>query len=101
MISLVDNWSPTDTQSVTKNPWDRNNNQNKPPTKKPNPSVSVNSNTDSIPDIRGHRNLDLLPKNCGPFSDDFRISGGNKTYLFEMPWMVLLSYNSRKYLFTK
>lgn len=70
-------------------------NRNKPATRKPNPSVSTNINADSPPDIRGHRNLDLLPTNCGPVPDDFRISGGNRTFLFEMPWMVLLAYNSR------
>lgn len=85
---------------VTHNPWDpsRNDNQNKPVITKPNPSVSTNINTGSPPDIQGHRNLDLLPRNCGQFSDDFRIWGGNRTFLFEMPWMVLIAYNSRKYL---
>lgn len=89
-----------DTQSETQNPWNsiRNNDQNEPVTRKPNPSVLTNVNNNSPPDIRGHRNLDLLPRLCGPFSDDFRIWGGNKTYLFEMPWMVLIAYNSRKYL---
>lgn len=86
--------------SSTQNPWNlnQNDNQNRPDTRQPNPSVPSNVNTDSPPDIRGHRNLDLLPRNCGPFSDDFRIFGGNKTFLFEMPWMVLIAYNSRKYL---
>lgn len=90
----------SDSQPVTQNPWDRdrNENENKPLTRKPTPT---NVNADSPPDIRGHRNLELLPKKCGQFSDDFRIWGGNRTYLFEMPWMVLIAYDSRKYLLTR
>ncbi|OWR50265.1 seminal fluid protein CSSFP032 [Danaus plexippus plexippus] len=48
---------------------------------------------DSIPDIRYHPKLNLLPTNCGVIEND-RIFGGNRTRLFEMPWMVLLSYDS-------
>lgn len=47
------------------------------------------------PDVSQHRNLGLLPSNCGPIEDN-KIVGGNRTRLFEMPWMVLLSYNSGK-----
>lgn len=92
--SLVNDWSNPNPHK----PWypNQNDNQNKPVTRKPNPSVSTHTNTDSLPDIRGHRNLDILPRNCGQFTDDFRIWGGNRTFLFEMPWMVLIAYNSRK-----
>ncbi|KAG7297997.1 hypothetical protein JYU34_018756 [Plutella xylostella] len=45
------------------------------------------------PDVSGHRNLKLLPEHCGEIDED-RIIGGNRTHLFEMPWMVLLSYDS-------
>lgn len=56
-----------------------------------------NSNNDlkKPPDISRHRNLRLLPKNCGILEDN-RILGGNKTALFEMPWMVLISYDSAR-----
>ncbi|CAG9789266.1 unnamed protein product [Diatraea saccharalis] len=47
-----------------------------------------------LPNVENHPNLRLLPtKKCGIFEDD-RIVGGNVTELFEMPWMVLLVYDS-------
>ncbi|KAH9636615.1 hypothetical protein HF086_003433 [Spodoptera exigua] len=45
--------------------------------------------------VDGHPNLRLLPLQCGNIESD-RIWGGNRTRLFEMPWMVLLSYDSGK-----
>lgn len=55
--------------------------------KKPNQPVNL-----MPPDVSTHRNLNLLPDNCGlPFNNN-RITGGNKTELFEFPWMALLSY---------
>ncbi|XP_075983210.1 serine protease ea-like isoform X2 [Anticarsia gemmatalis] len=44
-------------------------------------------------DIESHPNLRLLPQKCGTIERD-RIWGGNRTELYEMPWMVLLSYSS-------
>ncbi|KAJ0173664.1 hypothetical protein K1T71_010813 [Dendrolimus kikuchii] len=41
--------------------------------------------------IKAHRNFHLLPRDCGISNGD-RISGGDITALYEMPWMVLLSY---------
>ncbi|XP_063387148.1 phenoloxidase-activating factor 3-like [Cydia fagiglandana] len=46
-------------------------------------------------DVRNHRNFRLLPTDCGVIEDD-KIWGGNRTRLFEMPWMVLISYNSAR-----
>ncbi|CAH0594200.1 unnamed protein product [Chrysodeixis includens] len=43
--------------------------------------------------VENHPNLGLLPIQCGNIESD-RIWGGNRTRLYEMPWMVLLSYNS-------
>lgn len=45
------------------------------------------------PDIETNPKLALLPKKCGTIEDD-RIWGGNRTRLYEMPWMALLSYDS-------
>ncbi|XP_031327653.1 CLIP domain-containing serine protease 14D-like isoform X1 [Photinus pyralis] len=42
-----------------------------------------------------HRNIDLLPENCGELPGGNRIIGGNKTTLFEFPWMALLAYRSQ------
>ncbi|XP_031329752.1 serine protease easter-like isoform X2 [Photinus pyralis] len=42
----------------------------------------------------GHRNLNLLPQNCGLLPGGNRIIGGNKTALFEFPWMALLTYDT-------
>ncbi|XP_050675346.1 CLIP domain-containing serine protease HP8-like isoform X2 [Leptidea sinapis] len=53
-----------------------------------------NDNSEQIPeDVSRHPNRHLLEKNCGTIESD-RIFGGNRTRLFEMPWMVLLSYES-------
>nr|XP_026494275.1 CLIP domain-containing serine protease 2-like isoform X1 [Vanessa tameamea] len=49
----------------------------------------------TAPNIQYHRNLDLLPNDCGPIEGE-RVFGGNRTRLFEMPWMVLLSYDSAR-----
>ncbi|KAJ8723966.1 hypothetical protein PYW07_007946 [Mythimna separata] len=45
--------------------------------------------------VETHPNLNLLPMQCGNIDSD-RIFGGNRTQLFEMPWMVLLSYDSAR-----
>lgn len=46
------------------------------------------------PTLVGHRNLNLLPRNCGELPGVNRIIGGNKTALFEFPWMALLTYDT-------
>ncbi|XP_068619449.1 CLIP domain-containing serine protease HP8-like [Battus philenor] len=48
-----------------------------------------------LPDVRRHHNIKLLPTQCGAIESD-RIFGGNKTRLFEMPWMVLIAYDSAR-----
>lgn len=50
---------------------------------------------DGIQDVSNHPNLRLLPKDCGTI-DSNRILGGNRTQLYEMPWMVILSYDEGK-----
>ncbi|KAF5293940.1 hypothetical protein FQA39_LY13645 [Lamprigera yunnana] len=42
-----------------------------------------------------HPNLDLLPKDCGPFQYGDRIVNGELSGLFEFPWMALLSYKTK------
>lgn len=59
-----------------------------------NGSVNINANK-KLPDVRDHRNFNLLPTQCGPVEGE-RIFGGNRTRLFEMPWMVLISYDSAR-----
>lgn len=50
---------------------------------------------DTPPDVLNHNNLNLLPlTKCGPFPNDDRILNGNKTSLYEFPWMALLSYQT-------
>ncbi|KAF2896516.1 hypothetical protein ILUMI_09665 [Ignelater luminosus] len=53
---------------------------------------SNNPNNEPSPDVTNHRNVGLLPMECGSGSSD-RILFGNKTSLFEYSWMALL--NSR------
>ncbi|KAJ8713978.1 hypothetical protein PYW08_007598 [Mythimna loreyi] len=45
--------------------------------------------------VETHPNLGLLPIQCGNIDSD-RLIGGTRTQLFEMPWMVLLSYESAR-----
>lgn len=48
------------------------------------------------PDVTNHPNLPLLDHNlCGPVSQE-KIFGGNRTRIFDFPWMVLLAYNTGK-----
>ncbi|XP_077301026.1 CLIP domain-containing serine protease HP8-like [Arctopsyche grandis] len=44
-------------------------------------------------DVSQHPKLYLLPTDCG-YSDADRIYGGNKTGVYEYPWMALLLYRS-------
>ncbi|RZC43210.1 uncharacterized protein BDFB_002243, partial [Asbolus verrucosus] len=48
------------------------------------------------PDVKKHKNVDLLPENCGILDTTERIVYGNKTGLFEFPWMALLSYQTKR-----
>ncbi|CAF4868801.1 unnamed protein product [Pieris macdunnoughi] len=69
-----------------------------PPKPYTQPNIQVNNRgetngIDQPLDVRNHPNLQLLPKDCGTIEGD-RIFGGNRTSLFEMPWMVLLSYQT-------
>ncbi|XP_028982302.1 transmembrane protease serine 9 [Diachasma alloeum] len=46
----------------------------------------------SPPDVTAHPNLRLLDHNvCGPVTEQ-RIIGGNKTGVFDYPWMALIAY---------
>jgi hypothetical protein len=49
------------------------------------------------PDVSKHRNLNLLPQECGHLDTGDRIINGNKTGLFEFPWMALLSYRTSEW----
>lgn len=57
------------------------------PTEAPKPAV------EEPPDVSSHPNLRLLPLNiCGPVSAN-KIVNGNRTVLFQYPWMALIRYN--------
>lgn len=64
----------------------------------PKPIHFDNDQKPAFPDVSRHRNIDLLPKNCGYINYDDKIVNGNKTGLFEFPWMALLSYQTSMYL---
>lgn len=49
------------------------------------------------PDVSNHRNINLLPQDCGYQPSDFKIVNGQNTLLNEFPWMALLKYNTSKY----
>lgn len=46
------------------------------------------------PDVSNHPNIGLLPFSCGLHTFKDRIIGGNRTSLFEYPWMALLNYDT-------
>ncbi|KOB69235.1 Hemolymph proteinase 5 [Operophtera brumata] len=56
-------------------------------------TTSVIDDAAEAPDVTNHPNLGLLPRSCGSLDTD-RIIGGNQTQLYEMPWMVILSYDT-------
>lgn len=49
------------------------------------------------PDISNHKNLKLLPKDCGYLEIGDKIRKGINATLNEFPWMALLSYETGKY----
>ncbi|XP_044265437.1 uncharacterized protein LOC123011852 [Tribolium madens] len=58
--------------------------------------VNTGSSSDDVmlPDVSNHKNVKLLHKNCGHLDSVDKIVNGNKTGLFEFPWMALLSYQT-------
>ncbi|XP_025833724.1 CLIP domain-containing serine protease 2-like isoform X2 [Agrilus planipennis] len=53
----------------------------------------VTDNRIDPPDVTNHRNINLVNSDlCGPMNQFDRILNGNKTSLFDFPWMALLSY---------
>lgn len=66
-----------------------------PPTPNPSPELGDRFYSEPPPDISNHQNIDLLPKRCGNGDED-KLIGGNRTGIFEFPWMALLSYRTRK-----
>lgn len=60
------------------------------------PSVPILATPPQPTDVSQHKNLKLLPEDCGYLNIDEKIVGGNKTGLFEFPWMVLLAYKAGK-----
>lgn len=68
------------------------------PTRPTTPKVTVQQETDVSPppDVTNHPNLRLLDhQNCGPVTQQ-RVIGGNKTGVFEYPWMALIAYDTGK-----
>ncbi|KAJ8960284.1 hypothetical protein NQ318_004009 [Aromia moschata] len=48
------------------------------------------------PDVTRHKNLRLLPEECGLIDIGDKIRNGQNADFNEFPWMALLSYRSRK-----
>lgn len=53
------------------------------------------------PDVSNHRNLNLLPEDCGYLDIGDKIRNGINASLVEFPWMALLSYRTSKFFFNK
>lgn len=65
----------------------------KPSTEAPSPQIDL-ANVPEPPDVSNHPNLNLINEDsCGPVYTQ-KIIGGNKTGVFEYPWMVLLGYDT-------
>ncbi|CAH1283068.1 unnamed protein product [Diabrotica balteata] len=47
------------------------------------------------PDVSNHRNLNLLPPDCGYLDLSFKIRNGQNADLNEFPWMALLRYRTK------
>ncbi|XP_046746133.1 melanization protease 1-like isoform X2 [Diprion similis] len=57
---------------------------------------NVSNEIPSPPDVTNHPNLRLLDNvRCGPIIEP-KIVGGNKTTVFEFPWMALIAYDVGK-----
>ncbi|KAJ9596107.1 hypothetical protein L9F63_012691, partial [Diploptera punctata] len=58
-------------------------------------STAIRQPENDVPiDASNHPNVRLLPLNiCGQYNSDNKVWNGEKTKLFEYPWMVLLAYN--------
>ncbi|XP_052128845.1 phenoloxidase-activating enzyme 1-like isoform X2 [Frankliniella occidentalis] len=81
------------TPAPTQSPWGR------PPVTRPPPSrpppQPVDDRNDRPVNVEKEPNLRLLPHSvCGPSSTD-RIINGNKTNVYEYPWMARLGYQNR------
>ena len=50
--------------------------------------------TFQFPEVSNHKNINLLPRNCGQLGIGNKIANGDETDLFEFPWMALLSYQT-------
>ncbi|XP_076234951.1 ovochymase [Calliopsis andreniformis] len=62
-------------------------------------SDKLNQSTTVVnpPDVTNHPNLRLINSDiCGPASET-KIFGGNKTDIFDFPWMALLGYTDERY----
>lgn len=60
------------------------------------PQSTPNPKPDGPPDVSNHKNLYLLPKNCGYLDADNKIINGEDAYLNEFPWMALLRYKGKR-----
>lgn len=56
----------------------------------------MNRDSENSEDITQHQNVKLLPFDICGTSTAEKISNGNKTGLFEFPWMAMLQYKSDK-----
>ncbi|KAF2896510.1 hypothetical protein ILUMI_09659 [Ignelater luminosus] len=56
---------------------------------------SNNPDNELPPDVTNHRNIQLLPTECGPIYGR-SIFGTNRAELYEYPWMALLNYRLEK-----
>lgn len=71
----------------------------------PSDPININgrNNTEASPppppDVLSHKNLKLLPEECGSIDSDSKIRGGEDARLREFPWMALLAYTTGIYLF--
>ncbi|KAK3909569.1 Melanization protease 1 [Frankliniella fusca] len=81
------------TPPPTESPWNNRPATSRPPSRPP--TQPFDDRNDRPVNVEKEPNLRLLPHNvCGPSSSD-RIINGNKTNVFDFPWMARLGYTNR------
>ncbi|XP_060521818.1 phenoloxidase-activating factor 3-like [Cylas formicarius] len=61
----------------------------------PSGPINIGDNLQEPPDVSNHRNINLLPSDCGYLDTTDKIINGEDALLNEFPWMALLSYQTR------
>lgn len=62
----------------------------------PRPEMLTADGPAKVESVENHKNINLLPKDCGYMEIPDKISNGQDAGLREFPWMALLKYDNGK-----